>query len=209
MLFVRFLHFFFRHFYTTLAWSYDLVAAAVSIGQWRSWVRTVLEPWPAEPVLEIGFGPGHLILELASRDTQAFGADASRQMCRIAQRRLLRHGYLARLVQARADALPFESEAFRTLVSTFPTEYVVDPDALGEAYRVLFSGGSYRVTPMAEITGKGLLDRAAARLFGVTGQYQELPPIWTEPMVEAGLTIRREDVSLSRAKVVRIVATKN
>ena len=45
--------------YHHFAWTYDLVADIVSLGQWKDWVRTAL-PYLDGCVLELGYGPGHL-----------------------------------------------------------------------------------------------------------------------------------------------------
>ena len=206
---MRFLHWFvrvfFRHFYTTLAWSYDLVAWTVSIGQWNSWVLAVLEPYPENPMLEIAHGPGHLQLATNLRGGEIFGVDASRQMGRMASRRLKRSGYSANLVQARAQALPFPADAFPTLISTFPTEFILEAASLQEARRTLAPGGEYRVVAMAEIQGDGLLERLAAWLFRITGQYAEIPSSWMDPIYEAGFELRRDDVQLARSRVIRYI----
>ena len=199
---------FFRHFYTTLAWSYDLVASVVSVGQWTDWVRSVLDPPPARPTLELAHGPGHLLLAVNRQGGRAFGVDASRQMCRMAIRRLEQAGQDPRVVQALAQALPFPDQTFATLLSTFPTEFILDPASLQEANRMLRPEGQYRIVPMAEIIGNGYLDRVAAWLFRVTGQYADLPPSWTDPISEAGFRVRRDDVLLSRSKVIRFIASR-
>ncbi|GMR09656.1 MAG: hypothetical protein BMS9Abin28_0476 [Anaerolineae bacterium] len=206
--FRNFLRFFFRHFYTSLAWSYDLVAWAVSVGQWDDWVRAVLDPFPAGPMLEIAHGPGHLLLEINRRGGHAFGVDASRQMCRMASRRLKQAGQDSRVVQARAQALPFPEVAFATLLSTFPTEFILDPESLLEARRTLQPEGQYRVVPMAEIRGTGYLDRMAAWLFRATGEYADLQPSWADPISKAGFLVRRKDVLLKRSRVIRLVASR-
>lgn len=207
-LFRSLLRLFFRHFYTTLAWSYDLVAKVVSVGQWNDWVRSILDPFPDEPMLEIAHGPGHLLLEASLRGGKVVGVDASRPMCRMASRRLKRLGQVSRVVQAQAQALPFPREAFSTLLSTFPTEFILDPASLQEAHRTLLPEGQYRIVPMAEISGPGYLDRMAGRLFRATGQYADLPPSWAKPISDAGFHVRRDDVSLSRSRVIRLVATR-
>ena len=206
--FRSFLRFFFRHFYTTLAWSYDLLAGIVSVGQWNDWVRSVLDPFPAEPMLEIAQGPGHLLLEVSRRGGNAVGVDASRQMCHMASRRLKRTGQDSKVVQAQAQALPFPEGTFATLLSTFPTEFILDPESLLEARRTLQPEGQYRVVPMAEIRGSGFLDRMAAWLFRATGQYADLPPSWTNPISEAGFVVRRDDLLLERSRVIRLVASR-
>jgi ubiquinone/menaquinone biosynthesis C-methylase UbiE len=203
------LRIFFRHFYTTLAWSYDFVARLVSVGQWDDWVQSILDPYPVEPILEVAHGPGHLLLELNRRSELAFGIDASRQMCRIASRRLKRNGHGSTVVQARAQALPFPKETFTTLLSTFPTEFIMDPASLVEARRALVPEGQFRIVPMAEIRGPGTLDRAAGWLFRATGQYADLSLSWTQPISDAGFCVRRDDVMLRRSKVIRLVASRS
>ena len=200
---------FFRHFYTTLAWSYDFVARFVSVGQWMDWVRSIINPYPADPILEIAHGPGHLLLELNQRSEAAFGIDASRQMCKMASRRLRSSGLDSTVVQAQAQALPFPRNTFLTLLSTFPTEFIMDPSSLAEARRTLLPDGEYRIVPMAEIRGPGTFDRAAGWLFRATGQYVDLPESWTQPISEAGFQVRREEVSLDRSKVIQLVATRS
>ncbi len=202
------LRFFFRHFYTSLAWSYDLVAKVVSVGQWNDWVLSVLDPPPAEPILEVAHGPGHLQLAINLEGGVAFGVDGSLQMCRIASHRLKQAGQDSRVVQALAQALPFPKRTFATLLSTFPTEFLLDEASLLEANRILRPEGQYRIVPMAEILGNGLLDRMAAWLFRITGQYADLPLSWADPISEAGFRVRRDDRVLSRSKVIRLIASK-
>jgi len=201
-----FLRFFFQHLYTTLAPAYDLIAWTVSMGQWNQWVRTALDPLPAGPVLELGHGTGHLLRELASRGIPAVGLDRSRQMSRLAHRRLSAAGAPIRLVRADARALPFPDQHFHSALSTFPPEFALDPLALSEARRVLAPGAGLLVVVQAQITGKSLPDRLAAWLFGVTGQYGELRPEWTSPFSRAGFQVERRDLRLPRARVVRIWA---
>ena len=203
-----FLRFFFRHLYTTLAPAYDLIAWTVSMGQWNQWVRTALDPFPEGPVLELGHGTGHLLRELAVRGIPAFGLDRSRQMSRLAHRRLSAYGGPIRLVRADARALPFPDQHFQSALSTFPPEFALDPLTLSEARRVLAPGAGLLVVVQAQITGKSLPDRLAAWLFGVTGQFAELRPEWTGPFSRAGLQVERRDLRLPRARVVRIWAEK-
>src|SRR5512143_1827971 len=86
----RFLRLFFWHFYHGFAWTYDVVAAVVSIGRWNDWVRAALPYVEGARVLEIGHGPGHLQLDLRQTGRQVMGLDESRQMGRLARNRLLR-----------------------------------------------------------------------------------------------------------------------
>ena len=199
------LRLFFIHFYTSLAWTYDAVAYLVSVGQWNAWVLSAQEAITADPVLEIGHGPGHLLVELGPRAT---GLDPSRQMSRLAQRRLRRSGIRPRLVRACSQELPFRSASFGSLVSTFPAEYILEPRSIEEAWRVLRAGASLVIVAMAEIRGRGALDRLANWLFRITGQAGEILPEWTEALVQVGFEVHRVDIPVLRSNVVQIIGSK-
>ncbi|MER3543218.1 MAG: hypothetical protein C4311_01115 [Chloroflexota bacterium] len=55
----------FRLLYNELAWTYDWVSQAVSLGQWRSWQRASLARLRGPRVLEVAHGTGDLLLDLA------------------------------------------------------------------------------------------------------------------------------------------------
>jgi len=203
-----FLRFFFTHFYTGLAWSYDAVAWLVSVGKWNDWVFSALPLAERDPVLELGHGTGHLLARAAALGRQAYGVDASPQMGRIARRRLRRRGHPVQLVRARAQALPFQGGIFGTVISTFPTEYIADPATTSEARRTLIDGGRLIVLPLAEIEGRSLPERMASWLFRVTGQSGDLPLAWEEHFRAAGLQPRREDAHLRNSRVVRLIGQR-
>ncbi len=70
-----FLRFFFRLLYHQFAFTYDLVAAAVSFTRWKDWVMSVLPFIEGNWILEIGHGPGHLQRILLSRNLFTVGID--------------------------------------------------------------------------------------------------------------------------------------
>lgn len=199
---------FFTHFYTRLAWTYDAVAWLVSLGRWQDWVFSAAPAAELDPVLEVGFGPGHLLSALLDQGRAAFGAEASRQMTRIAARRLRRRQHPLHIVQAQAQALPFAAGAFGSVISTFPTEYVLAPTTPSEWWRVLQPGGRLAILPMAEIVGQRVLERLAAWLFRVTGQSGELPAQWERPFQQAGFRIERQELEVRNSRVIRIVGQR-
>jgi ubiquinone/menaquinone biosynthesis C-methylase UbiE len=195
---------FFRLLYHSFAWSYDFVAGMVSLGRWRTWVSASLPYLQGERVLELGHGPGHLQSDLLRNGIWAAGVDESRQMGRLAKhdnRRL-------RLVRAVGQALPFADLSFDTLVSTFPTRYILDQRTLSETLRVLQPGGRLIVTFSAEITGGTLPERFLAWLFHVTGQSGDPIDSLTAPFVEAGYTAEPFTVDLGTSRVFLILAKK-
>jgi ubiquinone/menaquinone biosynthesis C-methylase UbiE len=166
------LRFFFRLLYHQFAFTYDLVAATVSFNRWKDWVMSVVPFIEGNRILEIGHGPGHLqriLLTLRrssgqDRNLFAVGIDESVQMGRLARRNLARYfaaepnnhsidPYLAytqaNLTRGIAQQLPFSGETFDTIVTTFPTEYISDPDTLSEVRRCLTGQGRLIVLPVA------------------------------------------------------------
>lgn len=222
------LRFFFRLLYHQFAFTYDLVAATVSMGRWKDWVMSVIPFIAGDRILEIGHGPGHLQSALLSRGLAVVGLDESTQMGRLAHSNLRRalssnvkttdpndHRAYTQTSLARglAQHLPFPDECFSTLVATFPAEYIFDPQTLIEAKRVLVPKGRFVILPGATITGRGLLDRAMALLFRITGQ---TPPDLSEllhersrePFLAAGFQLQVHEVDVKSSRVFILLATK-
>lgn len=130
-----------RRLYNEFAWSYDVAAWIVSAGRWDRWRRMALDYVAQQPVLEVGFGTGHLLASMAESGWPVVGIDLSPAMQRQAAVALRRQGLCAPRLLARAQQLPFAGESFGSIVATFPAEYIVDPASLVEFHRVLRPGG--------------------------------------------------------------------
>ena len=206
------MRFFFKHLYTTFAWIYDFIAWSTSMGQWRTWQQAAHTNYTAGKLLELGHGPGHLLLDFLNRERAIFGVDASFQMTRLAKRRLDDAGYEPVIVRAQAQALPFKGDTFSGVVSTFPSEYILDEATLISVSRVLKPMGKFIVIGLKEITGKGLHDRFASWLYRATGQSgqteQTFGP-WLELLESNGFEARIEIEQQRRAQVLRLVAVSN
>ncbi len=140
------LRLFFKLLYHQFAFTYDLVAAAVSFNRWKDWIREVLPLIEGTRTLELGHGPGHLQRLLRRDGWLAIGIDESAQMGRLARRNTSGSAHLTRGL---AEYLPFPNNSFDTIVSTFPTEYIFDSHTLAEARRCLLPGGRLIVLPVA------------------------------------------------------------
>ena len=57
----------YRLLYNELAWAYDAVSWAVSLGRWDVWRRAALPYVRGDHVLEVGFGTGALLPRLQRR----------------------------------------------------------------------------------------------------------------------------------------------
>lgn len=198
----------FRLLYNELAWTYDLVSWSVSIGQWRSWQRAALPYLRGQRILEIAHGTGNMLLDLAALGFEPVGLDLSPTMGRIARRKIRSQGLALPLVRGRVQALPFESNSFPSILSTFPTEFIASPSALAEFYRVLQPGGVMVIVPVALITGAAQLDRFADWLFRVTGQAGDWHTQLTDLYTAAGFSTRAERIRLPRSVVVVVIAEK-
>ncbi len=201
--------------YHRFAATYDMVAAVVSIGRWNQWVEAAVSFLDGQDVLEIGFGPGHLQARLTEDPRlTVVGVDESRQMAALAQRRLRKKGRQRALItRGVAQMLPFGSQAFDSVVSTFPSEYIFDRRTLSEVHRVLREPGRFVIIPAAWIMGKSLTDRAAAWLFRVTHQAPPSPRDILENQAgtrlqEAGFDPDFETVELQHSQVFVIKARK-
>jgi demethylmenaquinone methyltransferase / 2-methoxy-6-polyprenyl-1,4-benzoquinol methylase len=129
-----------RELFAPLGPTYDRMGAALSLGQDPLWRRFLVSRLPpGGHVLDVATGTGLVAAELRTRGFEVTGLDQSPEMLEIARRRF---GPSVELVQASADALPFEEASFDHLTFTYLFRYVEDPGAtLAELARVVRPGG--------------------------------------------------------------------
>ncbi|MBE0696875.1 MAG: methyltransferase domain-containing protein [Anaerolineaceae bacterium] len=202
---------FFRLLYHSMAGTYDLVASTVSVGKWKDWVFEAAKLISGKRVLELGYGPGHLLEHLAAANLEVYGLDESRQMARTAARRLKKAKLKACISRGMAQNLPFPNLFFDSIVATFPTLYIVDPDTLGEIQRVLKPNGRLVVLMASWLTGKSIIERMMGYLFRVTGQLpddQQAIGEFTLPYMKAGFQASLRFVNLPDSRLMFILATK-
>ena len=124
--------------------TYDRYARLLSLGQdprWRRFLVSRIEAGPEDRVLDVACGTGAVALELIRQKRCAVvGVDQSPEMLAVARERLPAG---ARLVEANAETLPFETASFDALTVTYLLRYVDDPAAtLVELARVVRPGGT-------------------------------------------------------------------
>lgn len=167
----RLVRFGFRLLYNEFAFTYDLVSKVVSLGAWRCWQRAALSHLNREGlILELAHGTGDLQIDLAAAGCRSVGYDLSPAMGRIARRKLLKRGLKPQLARGMAQALPFPNEHFASIVSTFPSEFIVSPQTLAEVWRVLQPGGVFVIVPAASFSGGGVAKAVLDWLYHITGQ---------------------------------------
>jgi ubiquinone/menaquinone biosynthesis C-methylase UbiE len=201
----RLLRIFFHLLYHPFAFAYDLVAAVVSFGKWNDWVLSVTHFISGTRILELGHGPGHLQQALTTRGLDSVAMDESAPMGRIAKRRL---GNSMKLARAITQKIPFATETFDTVISTFPSEYIFHPQTLTEAHRVLRRGGRLIVLPVAFPTS-GFLKW----LYKVTGESPAaldniLLEKFKQPFTQAGFSVELKTIELKSSALLIILADK-
>lgn len=138
-----------RELFEPLGPTYDRYARLLSFGQDPLWRRFLVSRVPAGPdhvVLDVAAGTGAVALELVrQRGCSVVGVDQSPEMLAEARRRvaLAAETKRVRLVEASAEALPFEDESFDGLTAAYLLRYLSDlPAGLRKLARVLRPGAS-------------------------------------------------------------------
>ena len=198
----------FHLLYHQLAFTYDAVAWLVSLGQWKTWGRTALSRVHGRRVLELGHGPGHLLIALARSGRAPIGIDLSPDMIRIAQRRIRRERVDVPQVRCRVQALPFRSGAFDSAVATFPTEYIVDPATVQEVRRVTNDQGRLVIVAGAQLTDRKPSARFVDWLYRITGQSELVPGGHESIFQEMGMPPRIEYETIGASTVALVIAEK-
>lgn len=152
---------------------YDVVARRLLRGVYRGFAAELAGIAPdGAAVLDVGTGPGVLLVELARRrtDLHLTGVDLSADMVAAAQRNLRSTGGRATARVGDVTDLPFPDESFDLIVSSLSLHHWDDPAAAaGELARVLRPGGrlqiyDFRFAPFDELaTAAGGTARFAGR----------------------------------------------
>lgn len=188
------LHLTFTALYYPLAPLYDKISYYSFLGQWPKWQQATLPRIQGKRVLEVGCGTGALLTEILKRGYKAYGVDASPRMLAQARKRLAAAGFSDRLVQGKVQQLPFPDDSFETVISTFPTEYIIDLESLNEIQRVLYPGGRLIIVDMANLKPFNLPAKILLWLYrNLLGYGRPGAPGFNLPLAQAGL-IRRDEI---------------
>lgn len=156
-----------RAYYNKIARVYDLLAEH-SEGPMRKVCIDLLNPQPGESLLEIGFGTGHSLVELADRVAPGgtvYGIDLSDEMLKLARDLVTRRGVgdHVTLWQGDATALPLSSNSVDGIFMSFTLELFDTPEiprVLAECRRVLVPGGRLAVVSVSREQPRDPLTRA-------------------------------------------------
>ena len=138
---------------------YRFASTVPFAGQWRVWQRLVLPRIHGRDVLELGCGLGDLLADMTLAGYNCQAVEQSLPMVEAARRTMQRRapGQKVWIIHGLAQQLPFSDASFDTVVSTFPSEYIYDPDTIAEVERVLRPGGRLIVVEGANLLPVGFL----------------------------------------------------
>ncbi len=155
-----------------------------------------------ETVLEIGFGTGHCLKQIAEavgEEGRVFGIDISSGMLAVSRRRLEKAGLWRRVELTCDDALkmPYASNQFDAVFSSFVLELFDTPEipkVLAEIRRVLKPNGRVGVISMSKAGGNSRHLRLYEWLHQRFPQYIDCRPIYLEQSIkDAGFGIQHKE----------------
>jgi len=151
-----------------------------------------------ETVLEIGFGTGHCLMQIAKsvgKEGMVYGVEISSGMLEVTKKRLKKAGLLDRAVLYCGDAtkMPYNEHKFDAVFMSFTLELFDTPEIpviLDEIKRVLKSEGRLGVVSMSREEGKSILFKLYEWAHKKFPNYADCRPIYVEQSLrEAGIKI--------------------
>ena len=166
-------------------------------------VLSYLKVENGETVLEIGFGTGHCLQQIAlsvGKNGKAYGIDISDGMLQVTRKKLEKAGLMDRVELHHGDAsnLPFIDETFDAVFMSFTLELFDTPEIpllLNEVKRVLKAGGRLGVTSLSKAKGNSIALRLYEWIHGKWPKYVDCRPIYLEQSLrKAGYTIHSKEM---------------
>lgn len=150
-----------RAFYDRISRRYDVLADAWEHASREKGVAA-LAVGEGETVLEIGYGTGHALVQLAGAGAHVVGIDFSDGMRSVARQRVAKSGLgpSVRLDLGDARTLPYDDDRFDAVFMSYTLELFESaeiPRVLAEISRVLRAGGRLGVVAMAEKDPPGFM----------------------------------------------------
>jgi ubiquinone/menaquinone biosynthesis C-methylase UbiE len=194
--------------YNPFAFAYDLVSVIVSRGHWRDWTRAAIPHIVGSRVLEIPCGTGNLLLDMCTAGHAPIGVDLSPSMLRITQNKFYRTIFFTPILRARAQALPFATSAFDSIVMTFPPPFVYDPRSFAEIRRILADDGRLIWVDAGRLTLRDPLSRILNRAFGAIDPASQFPELASKLLAKENFSTRVEWITIRESVVAVAIACK-
>jgi len=204
-----------KAFYNKIAHVYDLLAEHSERPMREAGVK-MLAPAPGEHLLEIGFGTGHVLVELAKAVGPAgrvFGLDISENMLAQTTELVGREGLTERVSLDGGDAedLPYPSDSQDGVFMCFTLELFDTPEiprVLAQCKRVLRPGGRIVVVAVSKEGKQGLVIRAFEWTHRHFPNLMDCRPIYTRRALEAAGFIVEDSLIESMWVPVEIVRAR-
>ncbi len=208
-----------KQFYDRISHAYDLIADG---GEHRARERglELLDVRAGETVLEIGYGTGHSLVELAQSvgdSGRVSGIDISSGMRDVAAQRIKEAGQESRveLLVGAVPPLPFADGSFDAITMSFTLELFPPetiPQVLVECKRVLKLTGRLGIVSMATVEAgetESLLERTYVWMHAHFPHIVDCQPIALERLVlQSGFVMaKHERVDLFTMPVAIVVAS--
>lgn len=190
-----------KAWYDRLGPWYDLLAGNSEREFKKSGLR-LLEITEGEKVLEIGFGTGECIVELAhlaGKTGKVYGIDISEKMYGIATLKVTKAEFSDRVDLRCGDAgqIPFSPNTFDAVFTSFTLELFDTPEipkVLSECIRVLKNNGRLCVIAMSKTGNPGLMMHLYEWAHEVFPKYVDCRPIFVEKVLrEAGFAVKSSE----------------
>lgn len=188
-----------RAFYNKISKVYDLLSEHTEAPVRRAGLD-MLAAHHGERILEIGFGTGHCLVDLAravGATGTAFGLDLSEGMLEQTDELVQREGLQDRVELQRGDAssLPYDTDSLDGVFMSFTLELFDTPEipvVLGECQRVLRPGGRIVVVGMSKEGKNGLVLHAFEWTHQHFPNFVDCRPIFVRKAIAAaGFTIEQ------------------
>lgn len=205
-----------RAYYDKIARVYDLLAER-SEQPMRAKGLTRLAARAGERVLEIGFGTGHCLVELAQAvgpQGQVLGLDVSEAMLKLSRETLKKNGVDGHVELQLGDAarMPYPDGSVDGVFTSFTLELFDTPEipvVLAEIRRVLVPGGRLVVVSLSKEGKQGLMMKAFEWTHQHFPNLMDCRPIHVRHAIEdAGLTIEECDIEHMWVPVEIVLAAK-
>ena len=197
-------------FYDTFAGGFESKLSDLALEQ--------LHVTVGEIVLEIGFGTGHCLEQIARKiggTGKAYGIDISSGMLEVTRKRLQSTGLMERVELVNGDAawMPFDDDKFDAVFSSFSLELFDTPEipmVLGGISRILKPHGRLGVVSMSKDGADSTISRLYEWFHKTLPIIADCRPIYVEQSIkEAGFKIQyKEKVNLFGLPVEIVIGEK-
>jgi demethylmenaquinone methyltransferase/2-methoxy-6-polyprenyl-1,4-benzoquinol methylase len=205
-----------KAYYSKIAKVYDLLAER-SEQPMREKGLSSLAPRPGERILEIGFGTGHCLVELADAvgpKGKVYGIDISEQMLSRSRHLLVENGLAdrAELICGDAEQMPYEDNSLDGVFTSFTLELFDTPEipkVLAACRRVLKPGGRLCVVALSKDGKQGFVMKAFEWTHKHFPNLMDCRPIFVRAAVEAaGFEIQEATLEHMWVPVEIVLAAK-